>query len=394
MEITLERFENCILGIFSNTTQSADYTENDFDRFQQELYECRQELRRIITGLVLNADDPRKVEYRIQQLQHQLICLAGRVDELLSERKATTVQSQYYKNACQLATSHVEVLLTFLEQNFSRFINMDEKIPSGYKRLVQREMRPRIKHLKAFMERLELQADLFDLVIQPGLELVSSDNDMQYSYHDMWYMKRLYNDLYNALKVHEQKNVLEKMIEFLIGINFNAPSFLRYYTKIIAISIGEEDGLHAQIEKLSWWQKEIAHMYQSASTPFRPQLPGTKESLRAWIKDELKHLEKVHELAKTSPSPKSPTPSVAPFTTSFSVPELACFFRIMSDMEIFKHATQQELITFFSSHFKTRMAPAISPNSFKNHYYDISPKSAKAVRGVLIEMINKTRGYE
>jgi hypothetical protein len=327
MESTYERIDRCILGFFNDTIQPASYSQADYEKFQHDLQESYSAVRKSVIRFVFSADDHRKVEYRIQQFQRQLVHLADHIEAFLLAKKSTKTESQPYKNACHLAIRQVEEMLTFLEQNFPHFLNMNEKIPAGYKRLLQREMKQRVKQVKAILVTLTLDPEYLELIMQPAEELLQANTIKSFSYHDIWYLKRMYEELIQTFQMPRPQNRFSKMTEFLVSINFNSPFFLQYYTKCIAISVADAGSLHAQIEKLSWWQKEIAHLYQSVSTPFKPQIPGSKESLETWVRDEMKHLEKVHQLALIIPSQQEIfTPAAAVFSTSFNVPELACFF--------------------------------------------------------------------
>ncbi len=394
MESTFERIDLCILGFFNNAIQPATYTLADCAVFQHELKESYLALRKSVIAFVFTADDNRKVEYRIQQIQRQFVQLANYVDNFQSSEKSIKKKSSYYKDACHAATRQVEEVLTFLEQNFPHYLNMHENVPAGYKRLLQSEMKQRVVQVKEFLTTLELTDEYVQLIMQPAEEFLQANDRKTFTYHDKWYLKHMYEELIEAFETPVSESSFNKMTKFLVSINFNSPFFLEYFTKSIALSVTNADNFAAQIEKLSWWEKEIAHLYQSVATPYRPQIPGAKESLEAWVRNETKHLEKLHQLALIMPPQHEAVMPPATFSTSLSVPELACLFRVLADNKIFHHEKQQEMITFFARHFKTKMTDGISPNSFKNNYYDVTPKTAKNVRGILIELINTTRSFE
>lgn len=391
MESNFERIDRCILGFFSNAQETATCTLEDCAVFHHELKECYSEFRKTVIYFVINADEHRKVEYRIQQVQCQLVNLADHIETFLSSKKSIKKDSSHYKDACNAATRQVEEMLTFLEQNFSRFINMEEKVPAGYKRLLQREMKKRIKFLKTFITSLGLENEYLSLIMQPAEALLDPDNSKNFSYHDMWYLKRMYEDLYNVFKNQLSGNSFNKMTGFLVSINFNSAFFLEYFTNHINLSVTNVGNLNAKIEKLYWWQKELGQMYQSYTDSFIPQMPGAKQSILKWLKEEIKYQEKSQQLSLLLPQQKEVLPGDAPLLTSLSVEQLSCFLKVLFDKKIIYHPNMQEMIDFFASNIRTKNTSRVSAKSLRNNLYGISKAIIEDNVTMLISMVNHTR---
>jgi len=184
------------------------------------------------------------------------------------------------------------------------------------------------------------------------------------------------------------------LTDYLIGINFNSPLFIKYMADQLSLSMMDSTNTQAQIETLLLSHKQIAQLFQTFNTPYISTMAGARESLLSWIKFELDHLEKMQQVALIAPAPPKEVAKQPILNSTLSVPELAALFRIMVEKKVLEPDNTKDLFTLIHKLVKTKGTSAVSADSFKNNYYTISPRTAKSVKSVILDLVNEIRKFE
>lgn len=387
-----EKMEELLQGLlFAQHHPATDLPEADLLVLRQQLADLANQCRRQMAQQAFTAISPTAVELYIQQYQRQLLWLA---DELEQAHPAIAEAAEQLPNRYQLlaaANTQLEQLLQFIEQHFSHCIAMDAPVPPAYIRLLQRQLHPRTQHLQQALLAMETDPHLVDIIFRPAQLLQSTQLHQQYTYHQAWYIKRLYHQLDQVMLPADSASFFCPLTRLLISINYNDVFFVQYVTHQIEKEIRTAPTAAEQLTLLQQLRKELSQLFQSQATPYHKSLKGTKELLMHWLTEEINYRQSSHHLAPNHATTTQPMSAGTLLKTNLSVPELGCLLRLLYEHGILTHTNQAEMLQFFASHLNTRHTDSISAKSLRNHYYQVMPRTADAIRSILLELVNQVR---
>ncbi len=355
-------------------------------------------IRAALIEEVFSLKKERAVELLIQRYQSALINLA---DEMMHAINITkTFQPQLAQESLSIngVYQHIliclEDLLIFIEKHFSRYFNVDERIPESYKLLKQAEFRQQLKVLTKQYKLSGIDESLKELIFQPFHIFIKANNLQKFTYRDLLYLKVLFKELSQAEIPSLKTGGKKALMNLLLYLNFNNYFFINYYINFISKEIGEADSTTQQIEQLAWWLKTISQLQTHALIAYKTKVSSVKEQLTGWLIDEMEFLEKKRQLAITAPLQlnTSPKPHFS-LMTSFSVKQVALLIRLLFDTGLIKSENQTEMLTQIAGVLKTERKENISAQNLRAKYYDIDEPTKGILKDCLITMVNQLRKY-
>ncbi len=197
----------------------------------------------------------------------------------------------------------------------------------------------------------------------------------------------------NIIEIQTKKTAIEYdeslLKQRLIHINFNSISFLNYLITEIKNEISEMDSTKGQVEKLYWYLKNLNQTHVKPGYIFNPAQKGIKEFITDWIIEEIIFLEK--KLLLSSPYGNNPQLLDPNFKliTCLSVPQIACFIRLLVESGIIKNKNKKELINFSAMLFQSKRQENISAESLRTKFYNIEESARQEVKNLIIQLLNQ-----
>jgi hypothetical protein len=71
-----------------------------------------------------------------------------------------------------------------------------------------------------------------------------------------------------------------------------------------------------------------------------------------------------------------------------TVAQLACFFKLQSDVGIISHKVQQDIFKHLADSYQTSNVSDISQGSIKNKFYNFDSSTIEMMKQKIIEMLN------
>ncbi|MCK5170776.1 MAG: hypothetical protein KAQ75_12940 [Bacteroidales bacterium] len=329
------------------------------------------------------------VEKYIQQHQSSLIRLCNKLLQHISlaQFNVSHMQEKVYSlpDLCFYFYSKLEHILNFIEGYFTKYFNQDENIPASYRIIGQLEFRKKIKAFD-FPEKCKLM----EIALYPIYKFINQNSPV--TYRNLIYLKELLKMITDICPKCKEMKPNCKLKNTLIYLNFNNFKFFTHLTLNITNDYQGEETASKQIEKISFYLKKLNQAQTKPDFALKTKQTSIKEQMITWLLEEMAFIEKRHQLTLNFQNGvKDDVTKDFKLITDLSVPQVAYFIRILVETGIIQNKNHKELLTFFANYIKTKKTQNISPDSFRSKYYNVEESARKAVRDVVIKLVNETQ---
>ena len=385
----LEILESLVLNKLS-----LNYSEASNPTFEELVCIAHCEQKKIKNKLVetfFNLTDEVRFEFYIHKIQNDLTQLADHVYAYLDTEDA--ILSFPQNESLTLKAVHVSVYLTLdellesVETQFSKYFNLDAKIPKRKRALAIRQFSSNLDEFNSYKQRV--QPRLFVTIIKPINEFIDSPNTS--TYRRLYFLKHYLKEILCVRDIEDSGYALSIHItRQLVFINFNSISFFNLITNEIKSIIDDLDDVSAKLEQLSWYLKEINQTPVLQGIIYNPNLSAIKELLSEWTVDEICHVEKnMNRICTSKELQKHPPNQEFKLATEFSVPQYAFFLRTLIETNLYNHKDEvRQYARLFASISQTKGTDAISPESLRQLFYNESDKTREVVKAAVIKILN------
>ncbi|MES2647442.1 MAG: hypothetical protein V4717_11235 [Bacteroidota bacterium] len=126
MENTYARLEGCIMRFFSTTTEPGAFTDDDSNLFTIAIRECNEAFRKKVVCYAFSGASRKQIGLLIQQIQHQLLLLAEKIEKSIHFIGPLKNATTSYKYSLAYVTELIEQQISFLEENFPQYLTRQE----------------------------------------------------------------------------------------------------------------------------------------------------------------------------------------------------------------------------------------------------------------------------
>ncbi|SDF61741.1 hypothetical protein SAMN04487996_111288 [Dyadobacter soli] len=336
-------------------------------------------------------DSRRKMQLLVGQYHASLVMLLDQAYENASRISPT---HQRLQTALESISGCLDELLGFVEDRFSDFLSLDERVPASYLAQIKKELSDRLEAL-----RLELfvridNRSLTDIIVQSLHHFIYDSEKRPISFREVFYKKELVSSLEKISSETDETRLHQAIIEQLVYLNFNSRGFMNYFTQKLAQRINAYGPVHEKMTQLLLSYKEFNQMHRKAGVKLSPQHADLKKVLGNWFAQEITYLEKKHQwdvlpLQNQQPSKEKPEPfKVMCF---LSVDQLGLILRALDALRIVKSKSLNSFIQSVAPYLSTPRKEEISYESLRNKAYTFEAGDKEVVIGTLERMITWIR---
>lgn len=289
----------------------------------------------------------------------------------------TRDQKQFY----QQVVAHLEDILVFLKNNFSRFFNADLNLPLTVRLREGNELKSQWKMIVKAMPCSELNSRIMNFLERLITGLLNLKDETSGTYHQVSYLKNLIKEIAAYFSTTACQPVYGSLTELLISWNFNDPVFIREVCANITTELENEELAECRLEFLKTRYKKVSQLLEINNIPFYSIQSSAQKTILDWISQELTHLEWIGGDTKTKEVDDDDK-----IQTSLSVPALALFTRLFKDAGIYTNTNQMDILKFVSNHFTTQRQLEVSIGSLHNRYYQVDESTKRKVYEHLMGM--------
>ena len=286
---------------------------------------------------------------------------------------------------------NLEDLLTFIESYFSKYFDLDQKIPDAYVQLEKTSFLEKVEEINSLALGNEIDPKLIGIILNPVQNFITAASEKDITFRRLIYLKQLLKDLRLLLSSSSVKNIFSELFNLLVYLNFNSRSLVCYATNYISEDIRDQTSFAGQIERLSHWLKTLNQSYIKPGLELKNNRPSFQDQVSTWLTEEIRHIEKKKQLTLMLPPSEPVDEETIKVATVLSVPQLAFTIRLLREVGIFTNKNQTELIRFFSRNFSSLKNESISPDSLRVKYYNIEKSTVTSVQVFLAKMIEQSK---
>ncbi|WP_349318409.1 hypothetical protein [Chitinophaga sp. MM2321] len=368
-------------NLFSSTTAQAI-------REKDKMLQC---FGRDVYGM----GNDKQVEWHIQMHQYQLVVLMDQITGLLSPAEIATINELTadltWNNFYKIIYANLAELLSFLEREFSRYLNLSYKIPITHWLSARNGFVNEMKIISDGFTAAQIDEQLSSIVLQSFLDFPSAENnDSLITYRQLFYLRRLQKEL-SALLINNNggPDLAEKLKDLLLYLNFNNVHYLRYCTDSITMEITELPTIREKLDHLIFLQKKINQTNIKPGFIFNKLHPTLQNQLKAWLNEEISYLHRKTHLSAPGHSPDELSRwKDFKVITVLSVAQLGYIIKLLLGNGVFLNRNKTELLDFFSQFFTTVKQDNVSSGSLRTNFYKEDANVSKAVRGIFMDLVN------
>ena len=365
------------------------------EQLQKATNEAERIKKHFVEVVIRECQHDRIVCY-FQQHQRGLVRLCNSISDFLQVDSSNSVYNftkqkkviDFYKSFLSIPES----ILDFILMHFPEYFDQECGLPDHKRSMSILDFDKNIGTIKNALHTLEVSEILVGLIAESFEKLF--DTNKSFSYHDINYLKILYNELTSFIGKAYMANANGQLCRLLLFMNFNSFVFFEYY-----ISMLQETavGFYAINDLLEFYSLKLKMINQLPVKPlvvYDRQLNSNKEQIGSWISEEIYFLEKRQNLLLIPNESKSEIKTnEKKVHTRLSVSQLALAVKLLVDSKLFTNKNATELMRMVARNFRTDRQEIISEDSLRNKSYQIESSTADKLKDEIIGLMNMVRKY-
>lgn len=344
-----------------------------------------------LTKSIFTSTQDNIIERYIQYHQTGIIQIADQLQSYLHQigsKDADQDTAPSLGSLVRYFISRLFSLLNFIERFFSKYFNLDAKIPEAYHIIAFNELLKPIDELRSRIDThitaSGLKLCLFDYLESFG----KSKLPVAINFRSLIYLKEFINELEQLFSLNDSTDWNQKLSATLIYLNFNHLGFFSYYQVTIRDELDNADSKEQFLNILSRSLTNIKGLQTKPSFSFHPEWPSVKSMLEGWLTDEIAMAVISNKKEKTTP-PDKEYAVTEKLVLNLSVAQIACLVKVLYEEGIYGSVSITDILKFTVTHFRSKRQQQISNGSLSKEYYSVSQVTAAVVKDILTKMIQR-----
>jgi hypothetical protein len=336
-----------------------------------------------------------QVSWYIQMHQHQLVLLMDQIATSLSVATIITMRIPSdeitWANLFKIIYSNLAELLLFVEREFSRYLDVDCKIPVIYLLSAQDGLVSEIQSLQDDFTKRGIDEELLSIILLPLHDFLEAEHvSCSVSYHQLFYLREFKKKLRMLLENQKaEADLTDKLEDLLHYLNFNNIHYFRYWAKSVTRDIEQLPTIREKLDRLIFLQKKISQTAIKPGFIFSNVHPPLQNQLQSWLAEEIVYQKEKESLLKNGDiADELSRWKDFKVITVFSVPQLGNIIKLLLDSGLYLNKNKTELLDFFSYFFTTLKQDNVSSGSLRSNFYKDNAAASKAVREILMDLVN------
>lgn len=385
MDHAIERLHH-LIHVILYQGQVDTWSDQEINKWLDLVRREKEYVKIFLRRKSLSVRKERELELLVQQYQAEIVLL---LDTVYGRKTKQSLVSTNQFLDCLL--KELEELLSLIEHRYSRYFNLNEKVPAIYLQVTQKELRHRCKQLKESMSQCEFNEQLLQVIFYPFISFARKEGNV--TYRQMMYLKDLLSILEEALKEVEP-DLLEKHItELLVYMNFNSYAFVSYLIKQINNDVKQLPDRQHKVEKLATYLNRCHQIHVKPGTAFKKSNVSVKRQLIGWVMEEINFLERRDDLIPQLSPREEKASTQEKLVLNCSVEVLSLFARAAKDTELILNKEMTGMYKVLSKFCSTTQTDSPSAHSMIRKSYVAERNTKRTAIDLLHNMIQKLHKY-
>ncbi len=365
----------------------------DLEKLRKLVINEKNKVQSAIMSTVFSLDDEAKITCTIKKYHSNLTSL---LDQALEDRAG--ISGKPVKQALDIIILSIDELLSLIEERFTSFLGMDERVPATYLALFRKECSKRLLAIAGRLSLFQPFQPAFD-IMQKELQLFLSYAPDQYAYvfREIFYLKDLFTEL-EQVDLSATMGVFSKLDELLICMNFNSKPYIHNLTQRVAEDTNTIEAASEKMERLLFNSKLFKQLYKKPEAAFNIKDASLHKQVDNWFTQEIFYLEKrqlysVMPMKAGGQSLKSKQVEKQKIKSKLSVDQMALILRAADDMRIITARSLSSVFKNIAPHLSSPYQEEISYDSMRSKAYSAELRDKEIAIQSLQQLIDKIKEY-
>lgn len=335
----------------------------------------------------------RELRLHVRKYHSNVIYL---LDIVIEYQKANYFSGSEVLIVYELLQIKLEELLSIIENRFSDFLSLDERVPITYLMLSRNEIELKLKKISAKALKT-LNGGILKIVVKNLSEFLETFSGKKITYRQLLYQRELLKSIKN-LDITEEINLLSGLDKLLIEKNFNSSEYIDYIIEHIKEDVEVEQSQLNQITKLLFYQKEFDRIYSNEKISFDPTRNNIKDILGSWFKQEINFLERKLEMSNRANFEDKNEGELSlilenKMECDLSADQIGLILRAVDESRIVKARSMNHFFKMIVPYLSTPFKKDLSYQSVRSKSYNAEDRDKDIAVQTLERIIKKINSY-
>jgi len=389
----LEWLDSLILQSFNpQKTDIKILSGTDLTHISETVLKESQRVQVRIKNEIFALTKKRQIRLLVRKYHSTLIFL---LDTLVENHKSKDFRMPGLSQIAELIIKVLDELLSFLENRFSMYLSLDERVPVTYLIVSRNELNFKLKKLKTMeLNNVEDKISIGIVVeeLSNGRRLKSPDKA---TFRQILYQKELLENLTLIDNLEKSTAFFSSLDEILIGMNFNSQDYIHFLISRISRKVATLLSVQEKLVALSFYLKEYNQLNCNVKITLDARYESIKTILDSWFRYEIAYLETQIELKADSNfkvNNKNEKPENK-LQCDLSADQIGLILRAADEARVVKSRSMslvfQTIVPYLSTAFKTEL----SYQSVRSKSYNPEQSDKNVAIRTLEKMIKKIESY-
>ncbi len=365
-------------------------------KLKQQIIEEKIKVENFLRNKVFSLLDEKKIQLLITQYHSGLIIL---LDQALENHIKCPAKNTNLKQLTNEIITCLDQLLSYIELRFSKYLSLNERVPSTYLTVTKKELKQKLDKLKTGLLRQIQDSTVGDIVLHVLYTFISPTKDEHsFVFQEIFYVKELCIQLEQLEDTINIGGSYSSLDQLLIYMNFNSKRYMDNFTQRLAEKINTCENISDKMEKLLFYFKEFKQVQRKPGAMFDPKYRDLHIEIGNWFTQEIFYLEKklhyeIVPIQGISEKKATKDQGEQKVLCILSVDQMALLLRSVDDLKIVMarslNAVFKSIVPFLSTPYQEN----ISYDSMRSKSYSAETRDKEIVIQTLEKMIKKIKEY-
>lgn len=320
------------------------------------------------------------------------------LDQIIENQKNEIFKTPTLEKLADSITDNLSELLSFIENRFSNYLSLDERVPLSYLAVSKKELSLKLERFKE--NKLSCNSDLalLESVILILSKAVRSSSGHKITYRRILYQKELLKSLEDFCCSGERR-LYVCLDALLIASNFNSTDYISQLIERLLLKLDSETVLSQRMDLLLFHHKEFSQLQSNEKISFDPRLHNIKFVMDNWFKHEIHYLKRKIELSQTIKTVEEDkiTPVILEpenkIECILSTDQMGLILRATDESRILKAKSMSQVFKTIVPYLSTPFKRNLSYQSVRSKSYNAEERDKEIAIQTLEKIIKKIKTY-
>lgn len=389
----LEWFDSLILETLNpNKTNIKNLTASDQSLILEYVLKESKNIQVQLKNDIFSMQKKSQIRLLVRKYHSTLIYL---LDRIIENQKNEIFIADSLAKVADSIIDNLSELLSFIENRFSNYLSLDERVPLSYLAVSKKELLLKLERFQK--DKLSSTFNLESIIIILS-KAIQSSNGNKITYRRILYQKELLKNLEDFYVSNETPHYIS-LDALLIASNFNSVDYINQLIGRLLLKAESESVLVKRMDFLLFHHKEFSQLQSNEKISFDPRLHNIKYVLDNWFKHEIHYLKRKIELSqiiKTEDENKV-TPVELEHENKIecilSTDQMGLILRATDESRILKAKSMSQVFKTIVPYLSTPFKRNLSYQSVRSKSYNAEERDKEIAIQTLEKIIKKIKTY-